>query len=68
MEDQQGVSFNGMIYNYLEIKKILQKKKYFLNKIRYRGIIKIIEYFWNFRPEIFGGNVVFFYYNKKITR
>ena len=31
MEDQIGVlSFNGMIYNYLEIKKILQKKIYFL--------------------------------------
>ena len=43
MIDENGLLiFNGMIYNYLEIKKdLLSKKIHFENQFRYRGFIKI---------------------------
>ena len=42
MEDNDGIlAFNGMIYNYLELKKkIIKKKNKIFNKIRYRSFIK----------------------------
>ena len=71
MEDQQGVlSFNGMIYNYLEIKKILQKKKIlFKTKSDTEVLLKLLNTFGISGLKYLEGMWSFFYYNKKkITR
>lgn len=66
MEDQLGIlSFNGMIYNYLEIKKILKRKNIiFKTKSDTEVLLKLLNTFGISGLQYLEGMWSFFYYNK----
>ncbi len=67
MEDNDGIlAFNGMIYNYLELKKKLSKRKIkFLTKSDTEVLLKILNLYGIDGLNIIEGMWSFFYYNKK---
>ena len=70
MEDETGVlAFNGMIYNYLEIKKTLKKKNiHFQTKSDTEVLLKLLNTFGISGLKQLEGMWSFFYFNKKTNQ